>query len=334
MPTIIDIAKRSGFSKSTVSRVINEDPNVSPKTRETIQQVIAEMNYKHNELARSMLKGSVRIVLFIVGDMLNSFHTRMIKGISDTLSKAGYMVVISDSEFDSTKELHFLNMVCENKFAGVIMMAGLETDALRSMITQMECPVVLLNRQFEMMKLDTVTINNYETGYIAAEHFIKKGHRKIAFLSGFPGSSTNREIFSGFIKALEDAGIAFSEEQVTHGDLTWLYGYRYAKEMFQKKGEFTAVFIMNYMMASGFERGFTECGGKIPEDMSLICQDAVPSVKLSPLGITSVVSDPISTGILAAQTLLKRLKEKDLPMQLLKCSPMLIERESVRQILD
>lgn len=331
MPTIIDIAKQSGFSKSTVSRVINHDPNVNPKTREIIQNVINEMKYKNNELARSMLKGSVRIVLFIVGDMLNSFHTRMVKGISDTLSKAGYMVVISDSEFDSAKELHFLNMVCENKFAGVIMMAGFETEELHNMIAQMECPVVLLNRQFEKMMLDTVTINNYESGYIAAEYLIQKGHRKIKHLTGFPGSSTNREVICGFAQALADAGITFFNEQVTRGDLTWLCGYQYAKEIFKSKNEFTAVFVSNYMMAAGFERGFTECGGRIPEDISLICQDAIPSIKLSPLDITAVASDPISTGVFAAETLLKRLSQKDLPIQIVKCPPTLFERESVIQ---
>ena len=328
MPTIIDVAKKSGFSKSTVSRVITNDPNVNPKTREIILQAIEELDYKHNELARGMHKGSVRIVLFIVGDMLNSFHTRMIKGITDTLARAGYMTVISDSGFDTEKEINYLDMVCENKFAGVIMMAGLETGELCGKIRRMECPVILLNRVFETMDLDYVAIDNFQVGYQAARHLIDRGHREILHLTGSAGSLTNRQILSGFKRALDEAGFPLRRELVVYGQPSWDWGYQFAQS-FRRSGGVSAAFAVNYRMAAGLERGLSDQGVRIPEDLSVICQDEMPRVRLSPLRFTTVVNDPIQTGRKAAKLLLTRIEQPNGSVGRVLCAPTIEEGESV-----
>ena len=330
--TIIDIARLSGFSKSTVSRVLTGDPNVKAETRERIRVLMEEHHYKRNEIARCMVKGNIHIVLIIVGDIANFFYGRSVSEIENILYEAGYMAVVCNSEYNSQKELDFLNMAMEFKFAGVILMTASESPELCRLLAELECPVVLMNRYLRNMpNMDYVIQNNYLGAYEAVSCLIKMGHRRIFHLAGVFGSSTADDRMRGYQKAMEDAGYQVTPDMIMEGNLKWKLGYQYAKRLIEEATDATALFIANDTMTLGFISGWTEGGRCIPDDMSILCFDYTPLMDQMAVKISTVGVDAGELGSLTAKLLLERISGSDIPPQNIVCQPHLRVKSSVKR---
>ena len=143
MPTINEIAAKLGISKSTVSRVINNDPHVKAETRENVCRVIRELEYKPNIIARSMITGSLPLVLVIVGDIQNHYFAKTIIGIENVLVEKDYMPVIYNSMYDVEKEKRLIRMAKDCQFAGIIPMTGVRSNELEECLREVSlsgCP--------------------------------------------------------------------------------------------------------------------------------------------------------------------------------------------------
>lgn len=330
MITIMDIAKRSGFSRSTVSRVLTNNPNVKPETRERIKEVLQELNYQNNEVARNLaLRTPTRIVLFIVADMFNSFHTSLIKEISDLLEVKGLMTVVCNGEFNAKKQLHYLNMAYENRFAGIIMM-GMETPDITARIKSMHCPVVLINCRFKGVSLDTVLTDAFGSAYSGTKYLIEHGHRKICHLAGPSRSYTYRELREGYIAALRDAGIKQDERDIYEHELNWHLGYKFANRL----SEYTAIIISSYRLMNGFERGWSELKRRIPEDLSVVYVGGDYSYEMTLTKMTGLIADPALTARYATELLLTRMENMERPQEIILSKSKLLKGESVRTVSE
>lgn len=328
--TIKDVAKKTGFSKSTVSRVLMGNPNVSEKTREQITQALEDMRYSRNEIARSMVAGSIKIILVIVGDILNLFYARSIRILEKLLYEAGYMTVVCNSEFNNNKEYRYIQMAKEFRFAGVILMTPIETKQLLDAIGEMECPVVLLNRYLKKQNLDTVVIDNLKGGEIATNYLIKHGHTEILHLSGPKNSSAAREREQGFKNAMQHAGLAVEKDMILTGDLTRASGERLAKKLLSSPDRFTAVFITNDEMCFGFLQEWTRMGKRVPDHISVISFDHSYLLESFSFGITTVGKDSEEMGKDAARILIERIENPSAPAQRIVYQPDIQERRSVQ----
>jgi len=289
--TIKDIAKLSGFSKSTVSRVLNGDGFVKDETRKAILDVAEKHHYKKNALARGMVTGGVNLVMIIPGDISNYFYGAAVKEIQRALYDAGYLVMMCTSEYDAEKELSYLDMADNFRVAGVILLSAIESDELKAKLSAADYPVLLMNRYLQNFPTDAVVQDNFQCAYAATQHLIENGHRNILHIRGSRNASTTIERREGFLAAMKDNRIAVTEDMVTEGDFSWQFGYETAKRVFAE-GKFSAAFIGNDMMTVGFVKGWQECGGKIPEDFSLVCFDTSPfidqlAVKISTVGCSA-----------------------------------------------
>ena len=327
----MDIARLSGYSKSTVSRVLMGDPKVKARTREKIKKVMEEYHYKRNEIARSMVKGNISMVLIIAGDIANYFYGRAVREIEDVLFEAGYMAVVCSSDYNPEKELYFLNVAMECKLAGVILMTASESPKLCRLLSEMNCPVVLMNRYLRSMpNLDYVVQDNYQGAYKAVSHLIKIGHRRIFHLSGVFGTTTGDDRLSGYQQAMKDAGYPVTPDMVMQGNLKWECGYQYAKWLIENDTDATAISVSNDTMTLGFISGWIEAGRRIPDDMSIVCFDYTPLMDQMEIKISTVGVDAGELGKATAKLLLERIKGSDKPPQHMVYKPDLQIKSSVK----
>ena len=312
--TIKDIAKLSGFSKSTVSRVLTGDGSVKDETRRAILEVAEKHHYKKNELARGMVTGGVNLVMIIPGDISNYFYGAAVKEIQRILYDAGYLVMMCTSEYDAEKELSYLDMADNFRVAGVILLSAIESEKLKTKLSFAEYPVLLMNRYLRNLETDAVVQDNFRCAYTAAQHLIQNGHQRILHISNGRNASTTIERREGFLAAMKDAGLPVTEDMVAEGDLSWQFGYDTAKKVFAEK-KFTAAFIGNDMMTVGFVKGWQECGGSIPHDFSLVSFDTSPfidqlAVKISTVGCSAVEIGRQTAKFFLEHTLLRLPAEK------------------------
>lgn len=314
MVTIKELAAKSGFSKSTVSRVINNDPNVNDQTRKKVLAVIEEMDYKPNIIARSMITGSLPIILIIVGDIQNHYFARTVVGIEKELTEKNYMAVVYNSMYDVDKEKKFIRMAKECQFCGIIPMTAVKSDELEECLDEVNCPIVLINRDLRKKPLDAVFGNDFEASYIATTELIKNGHTCIAYISGpskISSVSVDRE--NGYRAALKDHDIRVDESLIYEGKLDMKSGYEIGKKIF-KNTKITAVSSNNFLMALGVHRCGKALGKPVLTEFDIACGETVPEL-YEESGFIYAGSDLEAIGAKAAQFLMKRINKSKEPRQ-------------------
>jgi len=327
--TIKDIAKRSGHSWSTVSRVINDSPFVSETTRAKVKAIIDEIGFRPNNVARGLVTGRMNIVACIIGDRLNPFYAELFSSAEDVLNQAGYLAVLCYTNYDSVKEEKYLEAANENNFAGVIMVTAPETKKLVENLTNINCPVVLANRYLVSVPTDVVLVDNYYGGHIATRYLIDMGHRHIAHLAGPENSTASCDRLRGYRAAMCDAGLPVRAEDITRANLLEPEGYRFGRDLLDTPRDITAVFCANDMLASGVVRAYTERGRCIPAGLSIMGFDDSPIAIRGPVQLTTVRQYPKEMGKAAAEMVLQRMTNRSSPYRKVLFAPELIVRGSV-----
>lgn len=330
--TIKDISRISGYSCSTVARVLKDENTVSIKTKNRILEIIAESNYRPYHFAHLSKKGNTRIVMIIVADITNYFYAGLIKSMSETFSQNEYKAMIANSNGSSTLEEEYLQYAEEESYAGVIMITAVETETLKQLLNQINCPVVLVNRYIKSMDLDVVCIDNYRGGYMAGEYLVKMGHQKICHLAGSITSTASQDRTRGFLDALNDSNIELKADGIFYGDLRYESGYQLGKTFVKKAFDYTAIFCGNDLMARGFADSLDEGNWKIPDDISIICFDDSPAAVSGKIKFTTICREPDLMGSSAANMLLDRIKDADKEPVKIIYPPQLLIRESCKKL--
>lgn len=329
---IEEIAKEAGVSRSTVSRVLQNHPNVKPDTREKVTEVMQQLGYRPNRLARGLVTGKFNFVGLIVGDVRNPFYSEVAHIAEDILNEQGYMVVLCNSDYNIEKEKNYLNMMEDFGFAGVIMTSAAENSELATMLKNMDCPVVLINRYLRNFNSNVVTIDNHLGGYLAVNHLLSLGHRNIAMLAGPEDSSSSRERLEGWKEAFAEYNLPWPG--VCYSDLHSKFGYDFGLSLLKmpKNKRPTAVCAVNDAMALGVMQAFTENGLSIPEDLSVIGFDDISPIVQSKIGLTTIRQPQEEMGKVAANMLLDRIKGIESSSKRVIFEPELIVRDSTAAI--
>lgn len=314
MVTLKDLEAASGISKSTISRVINNDPNVKQETRDRVWEYVHKMNYKPNIVARSMITGRLPLVLVIVGDIQSDYFARTVVGVEKVLSDRGYMPVVYNSMYNVEKEKQFISMAKNFQFAGLIPMTAFNTEQLEDVLQDVSCPTVLINRDVRKIQLDEVIGDDFESGYLATKQLIDNGHRKIVHISGDSRHSTvSRKREQGYRTALEDHGIPVDESLIFKGDLDVKSGYKLAGEIFSIP-DVTGICSNNFLMWIGTIRYGRTIGKHLLKEYDLACCECVPEL-YEKERIAYAGPDLEAMGQKAAEFLIKRIENSDEPRQ-------------------
>lgn len=279
--TIKDIARLAGVSVSTVSRVLNDHPDVSEIAKEKVLAVVNEYNYIPNTSARELGKSTSDNIGVVVRGMSNPFYTKIITEIGDKIEKAGYTMVMQQIGTSDDEIMTAARMERDKKLLGLIFLGG-RLNYSKEQVSSINVPFVCctFNNQYgniDKSDYSSVCIDDNQAAYEAVEYLYKEGHRKIAvLLSGPDDGSVSQVRFEGYKRALNDFGITLDENLIISiNSFNIADAYEGMKAWLEKKNDFSAVFAISDNMAMGAMKALREVGKKIPEDVAVLAIDGI-----------------------------------------------------------
>jgi LacI family transcriptional regulator len=328
--TVREVAKRAGVSAMTVSRVINGRTGVRPATRSRVEQAIADLDFFPNRVARGLTSSKTGAIGLIVPDLVNPFFTVVLRGAEMVARRAGYRVLLCNTESDLTLERSYIEDMMSHRVEGLIIAPVNDSSRLNlSPVLRRRLPFVLIDRGVPGIDGDLVQADSAAGARRLMQHLAEIGHRRIALIIGSDDVSTTRERAQGYREGLAAAGIAFDPDLVAQTTVDRIGGYRAMQQILRLEPRPTAVFAVNNMTAMGAMQAIREAGLSVPQHIALVCFDDVEHLAvLSPF--MTVVDQPAETfGTLAVQLLLERIagRAQERP-RLVVLQPNLIVRQS------
>jgi LacI family transcriptional regulator len=309
--TVRAVAKLAGVSPMTVSRVINNAESVAEGTRQKVLRAIEQLDYVPNRLARGLTSSRSGTLGLVVPDVVNPFFTLVLRGAEAAARRAGYRLLVCDTENDPRREREYLEDLVSYRVDGVLVApASQRSEPGLLPLLRRGFPFVLIDRSISSMDCDSVQSDNVAGARRLTEHLIAIGHRRIAHLVDSDENSTGRERLQGYREALQAAGIECSDALLFHTSVDRIGGYRAVQSMLATQPWPTAIFAVNNMTAVGAMEALRERGLSVPGDIGLVCFDDVEHLAvLSPF--LTVMDQPAETfGTLAAQMLVERVEGK------------------------
>lgn len=304
-----EVAEHAGVALSSVSRVLNDHPDVSEKMRRQVLDAIAEVGYEPNLLASSLRRGSTMTIGFIATDISNPLFAEIALGAERTLDEAGYSMVLTNSEGSGERDEEMIRLLRWRRTDGLMIAVSDERRAgTLAELTRLEEPVVLIDREVRGLEGPSIVTSDHARGMRAAvDHLIELGHTRIALVSGSRSLRPPRERLRGFRRAFRSHGMEPPEDLLKIGSFSAAFGEEATLELFGGDGPPTAVVAAGNLLLTGVLRALRELGLAVGTDVSLISCDDVPLTELHSPPITVIDRDAHRIGELAAELLLERL---------------------------
>ena len=312
MTTIIDVAKKAGVSKTSVSRYLNgkNSGHMSEKTKERIVQAIRELDYQPNSIARSLKQKSTNVIGLVVNDMSNLFFLEIIRGIETELKNSGYNLLVCNSDTNVEMELECLKMLEKRQIDGVILI-GMNMPVSHIEKIKTDFPIVLMEREPGKTNLDSVRIDNKVGAYAAVSHLIQQGHTRIAHITGPGIAAMAVERKEAYIECMRDHGLKVLPQYIVSGNYKLESGYAGMQSLMALEDRPTAVFCANDYMAMGALRYLMEQGYKVPRDVALVGYDDIMVARMVTPPLTTVRQPVWELAGVATRLLIERIEHKD-----------------------
>lgn len=330
--TLNDVAEQAGVSVSTVSRVLNRKAakyRISADTQAVILRAAEDLGYKANHLARGLRLKKTNTIGLIAPDISNPFFAYVIKQVQHVAHGLGYSLIVCNTDEDVEMEEEQVNLLYRKRVDGLIAMpVGQRYDHFEEWLDR-GGPLVMLDRCFDALDVDTVVVDNYRGAYEATEHLISFGHERIALVQGLPGTYTNTARLRGYRDALSAHGIAVDEALVVGGDFRRERGYIETKLLLGLDPPPTAIFATGDLITLGALQAIYEEGMSIPEDVSLLSFDDFDFASFLRCPLTAVQQPKEAMGEMAVKMLVERLDDGEKERRRIVLKPKLIVRDSV-----
>jgi LacI family transcriptional regulator len=311
--TLKQIAKELGVSVSTVSKALNDSPEISEPTKNRVQEYAKLKNYKPNVIGLSLKNRRTKTIGVIIPNILNSFFAKVFSGIEKVADEKGYKVITCISNESLEKEINALEMLSNGTIDGFILSVAEESQKLQEYnhfknIVNEGTPIVMFDRIADEVNCDKVIVDDFESAVNATEHLIKSGCKKIALLSAIDNLSVGKLRAKGFYKAIENKGLKVDENLVILTNNNEEFNQKIAGFFIKNKPD--GVFALDEhasvtAMKLGIQNGY-----KIPKDLSIIgFADGVWSRRLTP-SLSTVSQYGPEIGEVAATLLIDKLEKK------------------------
>lgn len=335
---ISDIAKLAGVGVGTVSRVLNNHPDVKDETRKMILKVIKDSNYVPNNSARILKMSSTKNIGVLVRGVFNPFFSEIIDIMRKDIEKSGYFMILHQSDLlDEKDELsNIIAFIKDSKLQGLIYLGAQLENINNDTFKQVKIPLIFTSANTvydeNIDTFSTVTIENDKAAYTGVDYLIKKGHKEIAILLG---NETDRGIgkkrFEGYLKALGDNNITFKEHNVIYGDYDYPGAYEKTKELINNNHKITAIFSISDIMVVGAAKAITDKGLLIGKDVSLVGFDGMDITNYYTPSITTIEQPKREIALLTIEVLFDLLKGDSRNRHLI-LDTKLIERDSCNSL--
>ncbi len=278
--TIKDISRKTGYSVGTVSRVLNDQPNVSEKARKVILEAARESGFQLNTIAKQLKQHHTNTILVVVKGRSNELFGSLLEEISAQAAHLPYPLYVDYVDEEDNEVLRAVQLCREKKPLGVLFLGG-NTESFRQHFQGVEQPCVLITGDagtLEFPNLSSVAIDDRLAGYLAVYHLCSLGHRDIAVIGGDPAvSETARLRLDGCMAAFRELGLRFDpQKDYITGRFSYADGSRAAQYLMDQRRSFTAIFAMADVLAIGAIRALQDRGLRVPEDVSVMGVDGLP----------------------------------------------------------
>ena len=334
--TIKDVAKMADVSISTVSRVINDSKPVSPEARRRVLHAISVLDYKPNEVARSLVTKKSNIIGVIVSDVGNQYVSQVLRGVEEIGRMYNYDIFLSSSYDDPEVELKFANLFSQKQVEGIIIISEILNQKLLYKLDEFKIPCVVINRFYNIDEAPTVTTNNKAASFNMTDYLINLGHKSIGYVAMRKDMDRTNEKFKirGYRDAMRAAGLKPSIlycEGLTEKD---------AMDVFEEHeedllgGKYSVLFCSQDLMAIHLMNVMRDHGVEIPEDISFAGFGGTSLSEIYRPKLTTVKEPYYDIGAVAIRKLFKILDEKnpDRDDEMILLPVEIIKRQSVRDL--
>jgi len=327
--TLEDIARLSGVSRSTVSRVINADINVKEETRQKVQEVINSYNFQPNLAARGLASGRTNVIGVVIPAGVSVIFTDpyfplLLQGISAVCNDRNYSVMLwlAEPEFERRMISRILH---SGLVDGAVIASILINDPIIKSLLESKMPFMMVGRH-PTMEVNYLDVDNLQSGRKATMHLVRLGYKRIATITGSLDQVSGNDRYQGYVKALQDSGHLVRPELTAEGDFTEEGGYNAMLRLLKHKPD--AVFVASDTMAYGAMRALREARLRIPEDVALVGFDDIPASAKTDPPLTTVRQPIIQMGSKAADLLIDIIESGTKMVQKVFVETELIVRES------
>lgn len=309
--TIYDVAKEAGVSIATVSNAINGKGNVSKKRREQILKIMEQMNYQPNVNASALMGKKTYTLGLLIPDISNPFFSEIARAIEDQAHQLGYSVIMCSTDNKDERVERYIGLLEQKNVDGILIGTGVDNLDILTNLQAKNIPIVMISRETSALEVDTVVVDDFVGGLMAAQHLAEMGHRQMAILSEQLKVSSARERIRGFKQGLQDLQIPFDDHNIAICDYMIQEGRRAAGELLAREDRPTALFCCNDVLAIGALQEARSIGIKVPEELSIVgFDDTILAAVVDP-PLTTIAQPIASMAKQAFQLLISHLDESE-----------------------
>jgi len=308
--TIYDLARKLKISSATVSRALNDDPVVSKKTKKSVFDLAKEMGYRHNRFASNLRKQTTNTIGVIVHELNSNFITSVLAGIESITTDAGYDMIIAHSAESYEKEKANALNLFHKRVDGLISSLAFDTTSLDhfKVFEDKKIPVIFFDRVEENSDTIKVIIDNYRCGYLATQHLIEQGCKRIAMVTASLKRNVYAQRHKGFIDAQYDNKLPLDDKLVMIRDLTEASARDCAMDILALDPRPDGLFITSDFVAALVMQTLKENGMRIPEDIAVVGFNNDPITRVVEPHLTTINYPGFDMGEIAARNLINHLK--------------------------
>ena len=327
--TLKEVAEHAGVSRATASLVLRGSQSISRATREKVLDSMRDLGYVYDRVAASLRSKSSSTVGLIIMELANPFYSELLVGIHQELDRLGQTVILGTTFDSPATQDRLLSTMLEHRVGGIILSAvsGSVGGSIER-VRRLGVPVVLVGRRVGGVECDYVGVDNVLGGQMAADHLIRGGHRRIAFLGGPSRLTSSRERRQGYYNALLWAGIEVDDSLVTESSATRERGMESIERILRTDHPPTAIFCYNDVMAIGAMMKMREIGFTPGRDIAVVGFDDIPDAAICTPKLTTISSSIRLMGKEAATLLRSRIDGLSSEPQNIIVQPKLVVRES------
>lgn len=334
--TIKEVASAAGVSTQTVSRVINDRPDVSPETRKRVQEVVKQLDYQPSALARSLIQQRSYTLGVVTAGLKYIGPSRTLSGITSAAERAGYSLLLKElPRFNANNVTPIFQTLLSRHVDGIIWAVpevGENRNWVNKISLDLEVPIVYLAMKAQE-KICVVSINNYLGGQLAMSHLIEQGYQHIGHISGPLDWWESRERKAAWVDTLQEAGRSVRDEHWVEGNWSSASGAQAIEKLSQQYPEMDAVFVANDQMALGVMQYACRTGLQVPNSLGVAGFDDIPESAYFWPPLTTVQQDQLNVGEVAVEEIIKQIEagwheQEPVKPKSIMLAPTLIVRQS------
>jgi len=337
--TIKDVARKAGVSPSTVSRVIADHPRISRETSRKVKQIMEELGYHPNLMAKSLVSRTTKTIAIILPKpaeelLLNFFFYELIRGVLAQLTRSGYDMLMAGGSNEQEELDTVARLVRGGRIDGLILLYSRTSDPVIDFLRREKIPFALVGRSLDYDDVPSVDNDNVQASYDATKHLIAQGQTRIGFVSGPAKLAMTQDRMNGYKKALEEAGYPFKPNWVVEGEFLIESGYRAMASIMSQPEPPTALVVIDDVVAFGVLKGLAELGYRVPQDVAIVSFNNIALAELTMPPISSMDVGAYQLGYTASQLVLHMIQGYEITARQIIPHRLVVRESSLRAVVQ